>query len=139
MVKKVIPEVKKSLETSQKFMKQMLDKGIATREESKKRFEDWSGKITPSELMEKIHQVDIYKYALVLREELEQRVEGGTGRLLDILGIASREDVDELSQKLDTLTAKVQKLAKPAQKRVVKKPVAKKTPRKNNTTKAASK
>jgi len=94
---------------AEKLVRRVVEKGRDAQAEGKKRLEDLMGK---SPLFEKVRDGDLLRRVQTLRTEVEERLEGGMDRLLELFGVATAEELEKLTKRLDTLTSRVNELIK---------------------------
>jgi polyhydroxyalkanoate synthesis regulator phasin len=90
-------------------VKKVVEKGRDAQEEGLKRFEELVAK---APIIEKVREADLAKRVRVLRSEVEERIEGGMEKLLDALGVPSKEQVEKLAKRIDSLSTRVGELSK---------------------------
>jgi polyhydroxyalkanoate synthesis regulator phasin len=96
-------------EEAQKLVKKVVEKGRDAQEEGLKRFEELVAK---APIIEKVREADLIKRVRALRSEVEERIEGGMEKLLDAFGVPSKEQLEKLTKRLDSLSTRVGELAK---------------------------
>ena len=106
---------------AQKLVRKVVERGRDAQEEGKKRLEELVGS---NPLLERVRDADLYQRVQSLRNDVEQRLEGGMDRLLDAFGVATQSEVEKISKRIDALSTKVGELAK-QQKSFVKSASAK--------------
>lgn len=86
--------ISKSEQDVRKFVDQMIERGKITEEEGKK---------IVNELVEKLQEG---------RSKIESRASNGIDKTLHLINLPTKQDVEALSQKVTSLTRKVNKLKK---------------------------
>jgi polyhydroxyalkanoate synthesis regulator phasin len=94
---------------AEKLVRRVVEKGRDAQAEGKKRLEDLMGK---SPLFDKVRDADLLRRIQELRSDVEERLEGGMDRLLELFGVATAEKLDKLTRRMDTLTSRVNELMK---------------------------
>jgi polyhydroxyalkanoate synthesis regulator phasin len=94
---------------AEKLVRKVVEKGRDAQVEGRKRLEGFMGK---SPLLEKVREGDLLRRVQELRKDVEQRLEGGMDRLLELFGVATAEELEKLTKRLDTLTSRVNELMK---------------------------
>ncbi|MBI3071577.1 MAG: phasin family protein [Deltaproteobacteria bacterium] len=97
---------------AKKFAKSILEKGKASQEEGKKRLDELSAKVLGAvDKVSKMKEADILKHATAFRKELETKLGGRLEKLFESLGLPSKEEVQKLSERLESLSKRVGELA----------------------------
>ena len=107
-------------EESRKALRSLLDRSRQQREETTKRIDDFVKSLRSKEAVERLRSADLKQQVAEVRHEV-----------LDLFGIASREELARLEDEVRTLREEVAKLRKAGK--------AKRTTRKAASKKAASK
>lgn len=97
---------------AEKLVRKVVEKGREAQEEGRRRLE-----LLKEPLVERVRDADLVKRVRHLREEVEDRLEGGMEKLLEAFGIASQEELGKLGKKVDALAGQVRELAKAARAR----------------------
>lgn len=92
---------------AKKFAKSLIEKGRASQAEGKKRFEEFSAIVKDNGAL---------KQASALRKELEEQFGARFEKLLEAFGLPSKEEVQKLSQKLDSLGKRVAEMGQRVRK-----------------------
>jgi len=109
-------------EESRKRLRSLIDRSRSQREETRKRVDDFFQSLRSQEVVDRLRSADIKAQVAEVRHEV-----------LDLFGIASREELARLEDEVRTLRAELKKLRKAAPK----KSAAKKTAAKKTATKKA--
>jgi polyhydroxyalkanoate synthesis regulator phasin len=97
---------------AKKLAKSLLEKGKASQEEGKKRLDEFSAKVQGAvDKVTKMKEADLLKHASEFRKVLETKLGGRFEKLLESLGLPSREEVQKLSERLESLSKRVAELA----------------------------
>ena len=97
---------------AKKFAKSILEKGKASQEEGKKRLDEFSAKVQSAvDKFAKMKEAELLKHAATVRKELETKLGGRFEKLLESLGLPSKEEVQKLSERLESLSKRVGELA----------------------------
>jgi len=111
-LKEKVAEAQARLKTfedeAQKFLKEIVEKGKASRKE----LDEILSRVSSGELLEKMKSSEFTARAGEIQKEVVKGLDELQHRVLDFIGVATRDQVSDLSREIARLSKKVEKIAR---------------------------
>ncbi len=111
-LKEKVAEAQERLKTfedeAQKFLKEIVEKGKASRKE----LDEIISRVQSGELLEKMKSSEFSARAAEVQKEVVRGLDELQQRVLEFIGVATRDQVADLSKEIARLSKKVEKVAR---------------------------